>query len=62
MKDVIVAYVIDRLREFSTWRGIAALAATGGVLVAPEQLDAVYKAFIAVLGLAAVFMPGRKVV
>ena len=60
MKDAIVNYVIDRLREFSTWRGIAALAATGGVLVAPEQLDAVYKTFIAVLGLAAVFMPTRK--
>jgi hypothetical protein len=60
MKDAIVNYVIERLREFSTWRGIAALAATGGVLVAPEQLDAVYKTFIAVLGLAAVFSPGKK--
>jgi hypothetical protein len=30
------------------------------VLVAPEQLDAVYKTFIAVLGLAAVFSPGKK--
>lgn len=60
MKDVIVTYVIERLREFSTWRGIAALAATGGVLIAPEQLDAVYKAFIAVLGLAAVFAPSRR--
>jgi hypothetical protein len=36
------------------------LAATGGVLVAPEQLDAVDKTFIAILGLAAVFSPGRK--
>jgi hypothetical protein len=60
MKDAIVNYVIERLREFSTWRGIAALAATGGMLVAPEQLDAVYKAFIAILGLAAVFAPNRK--
>ena len=42
--------------------GIIDDAATGGVLVAPEQLDAVYKAFIAVLGLAAVFMPSKKVV
>ena len=30
MKEAIVSYVIDRLREFSTWRGIAALVATGG--------------------------------
>ncbi len=60
MKDAILGYLIDRLREFSTWRGIAALAATGGVLVAPEQLDAVYKTFIAVLGMAAVFAPSKR--
>jgi hypothetical protein len=34
--------------------------ATGGVLIAPVQLDAVYKTFIAVLGLAAVFTPAQK--
>lgn len=60
MKEAIVRYVIDRLREFSTWRGVAALVATGGVLIAPEQLDAVYKTFVAVLGLAAVFTPAQK--
>lgn len=60
MKEAIVSYVIDRLREFSTWRGIAVLAAMGGVLIAPEQLDAVYKMFIAMLSLAAVFTPARK--
>jgi hypothetical protein len=60
MKSTIIDYVFARLREFSTWRGIAALAATGGVLVAPEQLDAAYKAFIALLGLTAVFAPNRK--
>jgi hypothetical protein len=60
MNNPIVAYVLDRLREFSTWRGIAALAATAGVVVAPEQLDAVYKTFIAVLGVVAVFAPARK--
>ncbi len=51
----VVSYLVERMREFSTWRGIAALAATAGVLVAPEQLDALYKAFIAALGLMAVF-------
>jgi len=60
MASGVIDYVLARLREFSTWRGVAALAATGGVLIAPEHLDAVYKAFIGLLGLAAVFAPNRK--
>ena len=60
MNNPVVAYVLERLREFSTWRGIAALGATAGVAVAPEQLDAVYKTFIAVLGVLAVFGTGKK--
>jgi hypothetical protein len=56
----MVKYVVDRLREFSTWRGIAALAATGGVMIAPEQLDAVYKVFVAALGAVAVFAPAAS--
>lgn len=35
MNSGIADYVLARLREFSTWRGVAALAATAGVLVAP---------------------------
>jgi hypothetical protein len=56
----VANYLVERLREFSTWRGIAALAATAGVLVAPEQLDAAYKLFVAVLGAVAVFTPAKK--
>jgi hypothetical protein len=56
----MLKYVIERLREFSTWRGIAALAATGGVMIAPEQLDAAYKLFVAVLGAVAVLAPAKK--
>lgn len=60
MNNPIVTYIVDRLREFSTWRGVAALAATAGVVVAPEQLDAAYKMFIALLGAVAVFAPGKR--
>jgi hypothetical protein len=60
MKNAVIDYVIERLREFSTWRGIAALGATVGVLIAPAQLDAAYKAFVALLGLAAVFTSDKK--
>lgn len=58
--NILAGYVLDRLREFSVWRGIAALAATAGVLIAPEQLDAAYKAFVAVLGVLAVIMPAKR--
>ena len=58
--NAMVKYVVERLGEFSTWRGIAALAATAGVAIAPAQLDAAYKVFIAVLGAVAVLAPGRK--
>ena len=61
MYHPIVEYALDRLREFSTWRGVAALGATAGVIVAPEQLDAAYKVFVALLGVLAVFAPsGRR--
>lgn len=56
----IVSYLFDRMREFSTWRGVAALGATAGVLIAPEQLDAAYKAFVALLGVIAVFTPVKR--
>lgn len=60
MVNAIANYMLERLREFSTWRGLAALAATTGVLIAPVQLDAAYKAFVAVLGLVAVVSPNPK--
>ena len=60
MNPGIIDYVVARLREFSTWRGIAALGATAGVLVAPEHLEAAYKAFVALLGLVAVFTPNKR--
>ncbi|HEV7692449.1 MAG TPA: hypothetical protein VGO52_16545 [Hyphomonadaceae bacterium] len=56
----LITYVTDRLREFSTWRGIAAIAATAGAMIAPEQLDAAYKLFVAGLGALAVFAPGKR--
>jgi hypothetical protein len=56
----VANFLFERLREFSTWRGIAALVATGGVLIAPEQLDAAYKVFVAALGAVAVFTPAKK--
>jgi len=56
----LVTYVTDRLREFSTWRRIAAIAATAGAVIAPGQLDATCKLFVAALGAVAVIAPNKR--
>lgn len=47
--------IFSRLREPSTWAGLAALAAVFGVPVA--QIDAVTQIAVAVCGAASVFLP-----
>ena len=56
MMDMIIA----RLREPSTWRGVAVLLALAGVQIAPEHLEAVGNGFIGVMAILAVFMPEKK--
>lgn len=43
-------YVIERLKEPSTWRGIALVLSAFGVHVAPELLPTIGTAFAAGLG------------
>jgi hypothetical protein len=52
LRDRTLAQVNDLARD----RG---LAATACVLIAPDQLEAVYKALIEVLGLAALLTPAH---
>jgi hypothetical protein len=51
-------YIISRLSEASTWRGLALLATALGVQIAPEIQDAIIKAGIAVAGLVGVVTKG----
>ena len=51
---------LARLREPSTWAGIAALVSLFGGTVAPEQAQAVVALGTAAAGAAAVFLPERK--
>lgn len=53
-------YLIERLSEMSTWRGLAALATALGVKLHPEQQDAIIAAGLAVIGLINVFRVERK--
>ena len=52
-----MAYVLARLKEASTWRGIALLLTAFGVQVAPEVQEAVISAGVAVAGAIGVFFP-----
>ena len=48
-------YLIERLNEASTWRGITALLTAIGVVLSPEQTNAVVSAGLAVMGVLGVF-------
>ena len=47
-------YILERLQEPSTWRGITLLLTALGIPLAPELVDAVIAAGLAVTGLIGV--------
>lgn len=53
--DDFVSYVISRLREASTWRGLVALATALGVSMSPEQMDSIVAAGLAIIGVIGTF-------
>jgi hypothetical protein len=55
-----MTFLLDRLREPSTWRGLALLAAACGVTITPERMDAIVSAGLAISGLIGVFVPDKK--
>ena len=52
-----MAYLLARLKEASTWRGIALLLTALGVQVAPDVQEAVISAGVAVAGAIGVLFP-----
>ena len=57
----MVAYIIDRLKEASTWRGIIAFLTAAGLAISPElgeKIIAVGLAIIGVIGM--VFKDGKE--
>ena len=52
-----MTYLLARLKEASTWRGIALLLTAFGVQVAPDVQDAVISVGIAVAGAVGVLFP-----
>ena len=52
-----MSYLLARLKEASTWRGIALLLTAFGVQIAPEVQEAVISVGIAVAGAVGVLFP-----
>lgn len=58
-KELDMRYLVARLREPSTWAGIAALLAALGVTVDPRVFEGVQGLVTALAGLLAVLLPER---
>jgi hypothetical protein len=52
-------YLLDRLREPSTWRGIVALLTAFGVALSPEQTAAIVSLGLAVVGAIGALAPDK---
>ena len=52
-----LSYVINRMKEPSTYAGLAALLGVVGLKVAPDQLNALITVLTALAGAIAVFVP-----
>jgi hypothetical protein len=51
MKDIIISWVLDRLAEHSTWRGIILLITAAGVQLSPDRATAIISAGLALVGI-----------
>lgn len=56
----MIAYILDRLTERSTWLGLIALATAGGAVVEQELAEQLIAAGMAVAGLIGVLTRDRK--
>ena len=52
-------YVIERLGEASTWRGILALVTAAGITLSPEQVAAITAAGLALIGVVGAFFSDK---
>ena len=50
-----MTYILDRLKEPSTWRGILAMITAVGVKLHPELQEAIISAGLALIGMVNIF-------
>ena len=55
----LITFVVDRLREPSSYAGFGAVLATAGIHVDDSIVQAVIQVLVSVAGLIAVLMPER---
>jgi hypothetical protein len=53
-------YILDRVREPSTWRGAILFLTAIGVPIAPQLADAIVTAGLGIAGLVGVLTPDRR--
>lgn len=53
-------YIIDRLKEASTWRGLVLIATACGAHLAPALQEAIVTAGIGLAGVAGAVLPDSK--
>lgn len=53
-------YILARLHEASTWRGVTAGLTAVGIVLSPEQRDAIIVAGLAIMGVIGAFFPDTK--
>lgn len=54
-----MSFIFNRLREPSTWSGLAAVAVSLGLGVPPGTIEAVTQIGVGLFGLAGIFLPER---
>lgn len=50
-------YIIARLKEASTWRGLVAIATAAGLAISQDQAAAIVAAGMAIMGVVGAFVP-----
>lgn len=60
LRSELMKYLIDRLSEPSTWRGIISLLTLAGIKFAPEQAESVVTAGISVYSAINIFRKESK--
>lgn len=56
----VLEFILQRLRERSTWIGLISLATAAGLMMSDTQQEAIIAAGSALAGVIAAFTPDRK--